>query len=91
MILYDIFSYDKTLPVHRMLPQKQISSSYFARLDKDKLAGGSQYYDGQVTLAERLCAWRILSRHKMRVRVALNYAGSHRIGATLLLTSELPK
>ena len=51
MILYDIFSFDKTLPVHRMLPLAKFKQ-LFRSLDEENLSGGSQYYDGQVTLAE---------------------------------------
>ena len=71
MILYDIFSYDKTLPVHRMLPQKKFKQ-LFRSLDGENLAGGSQYYDGQVTLAERLCLENIISAQNAGA-VALNY------------------
>ena len=71
MILYDIFSYDKTLPVHRMLPQAKFKQ-LFRSLDNDNLAGGSQYYDGQVTLAERLCLENIISAQNAG-GVALNY------------------
>lgn len=60
MILYDVFSFDKTLPVHRMLPKAKFKQ-LFRSLDVDNLAGGSQYYDGQVTLAERLCLENIIS------------------------------
>ena len=72
MILYDIFSYDKTLPSHRMLP-KQKFKQLFRSLDSENLAGGSQYYDGQVTLAERLCLENILSAQNAGATV-LNYA-----------------
>ena len=71
MILYDIFSFDKTLPVHRMLPQKKFQQ-IFRSLDKDNLAGGSQYYDGQVTFAERLCLENIISAQNAGASV-LNY------------------
>ena len=71
MILYDIFSFDKTLPVHRMLPQKKFRQ-LFRSLDVDNLAGGSQYYDGQVTLAERLCLENIISAQNAGA-TALNY------------------
>ena len=71
MILYDIFSYDKTLPVHRMLPQKKFKQ-LFRSLDAENLTGGSQYYDGQVTLAERLCLENIISAQNAGA-VALNY------------------
>ncbi|WGT67704.1 glycerol-3-phosphate dehydrogenase [cyanobacterium endosymbiont of Epithemia clementina EcSB] len=60
MILYDIFSADKTLPPHRMLPPAQFKQ-LFPSIDSDGLAGGAQYYDGQVTYAERLCLENIIS------------------------------
>ena len=72
MILYDIFSFDKTLPSHRMLP-KQKFKQLFRSLDSENLSGGSQYYDGQVTLAERLCLENIISAQNAGATV-LNYA-----------------
>ncbi|XTZ19338.1 MAG: glycerol-3-phosphate dehydrogenase/oxidase, partial [cyanobacterium endosymbiont of Rhopalodia fuxianensis] len=58
--LYDIFSADKTLLPHRMLPPAQFKQ-LFPSIDPDGLAGGAQYYDAQVTYAERLCLENILS------------------------------
>ncbi|XLQ10978.1 MAG: glycerol-3-phosphate dehydrogenase [cyanobacterium endosymbiont of Epithemia adnata isolate EadnSB Bon19] len=60
MILYDILSADKTVPSHRMLPSAQFKQ-LFPSIDPDGLAGGAQYYDAQVTYAERLCLENILS------------------------------
>ena len=71
MILYDIFSFDKTLPSHRMLPQEKFEQ-IFRSVDKDNLSGGAQYYDGQVTFAERLCLENILSAQNAGASV-LNY------------------
>ncbi|MEM7593039.1 MAG: glycerol-3-phosphate dehydrogenase, partial [Cyanobacteria bacterium P01_A01_bin.83] len=71
MILYDIFSFDKTLPVHRMLPKAKFKQ-LFRSLDRENLSGGSQYYDGQVTLAERLCLENIISAENAGA-TALNY------------------
>jgi glycerol-3-phosphate dehydrogenase len=71
MILYDIFSFDKTLPVHRMLPKAKFQQ-LFRSVDEDNLIGGSQYYDGQVTLAERLCLENIISAQNASATV-LNY------------------
>ena len=71
MILYDLFSFDKTLPVHRMLPQKKFKQ-IFRSLDKENLAGGSQYYDGQVTFAERLCLENVISAQNAGASI-LNY------------------
>ena len=71
MILYDIFSFDKTVPVHRMLPQAQFKQ-LFRSIDTDGLSGGAQYYDGQVAYAERLCLENIISAQESGA-VALNY------------------
>jgi glycerol-3-phosphate dehydrogenase len=60
MLLYDLFSYDKTLPSHRMLP-KQKFHQLFRYLDQEGLKGGAQYYDGQAVYAERLCLENIIA------------------------------
>jgi glycerol-3-phosphate dehydrogenase len=72
MILYDICSFDKTLPLHRMLPQKKFQQ-LFRYIDPDGLVGGAQYYDGQVAYAERLCLENIMSAQEAGATV-LNYA-----------------
>ncbi|HHP7230672.1 MAG TPA: glycerol-3-phosphate dehydrogenase [Xenococcaceae cyanobacterium] len=72
MFLYDILSFDKSLPLHRMLPKAQFQQ-LFRYIDRDHLAGGAQYYDGQVTLAERLCLENIISAQEAGATV-LNYA-----------------
>jgi glycerol-3-phosphate dehydrogenase len=71
MILYDLLSYDKTLPSHRMLPQKQFKQ-LFRTLEPENLVGGSQYYDAQVALAERFCLENIISAQNAGA-IALNY------------------
>ena len=60
MLLYDIFSYDKTLPSHRMLPKEKFHQ-LFRYLDQEGLKGGAQYYDGQAVYAERLGLENILA------------------------------
>ena len=72
MILYDIFSFDKTLPLHRMLPKAKFRQ-LFRSVDKHNLSGGAQYYDGQVPLAERLCLENIISAQNAGATV-INYA-----------------
>lgn len=72
MILYDLFSYDKTLPIHRMLPKSKFQQ-LFRSIDQQNLAGGAQYYDGQLALAERLCLENIISAQEAGA-VVLNYA-----------------
>jgi len=71
MILYDLLSYDKTLHSHRMLPLKQFKQ-LFPSLESENLMGGSQYYDAQVALAERLCLENIISAQNAGA-IALNY------------------
>ncbi len=71
MILYDIFSFDKTLPLHRMLPKAKFQQ-LFRYVDRNDLVGGAQYYDGQVTLAERLCLENIIAAQEAGATV-LNY------------------
>ena len=51
---------------------KRSLSSYFALWIQKNLVGGSQYYDGQVTLAERLCLENIFSAQNAGATV-LNY------------------
>ncbi|MGB6167448.1 MAG: glycerol-3-phosphate dehydrogenase [Geitlerinemataceae cyanobacterium] len=60
MLLYDTLSYDKTLPSHRMLPKTKFLQ-LLRSIDPEDLSGGAQYYDGQVSFAERLCWETILS------------------------------
>ncbi len=71
MILYDFFSFDKTVPIHRMLSKTKFQQ-LFRAIDKDNLAGGAQYYDGQVALAERLCLENIIAAQEAGAEV-LNY------------------
>lgn len=71
MLLYDIFSYDKTLPSHRMLPEQKFHQ-LFRYLDQDGLKGGAQYYDGQAVYAERLCLENIIAAEEAGA-TCLNY------------------
>jgi len=71
MILYDIFSFDKSLLSHRMLPSSKFKQ-HFRSLDPEKLNGGAQYYDSQVARAERLCLENILDAENAGATV-LNY------------------
>jgi glycerol-3-phosphate dehydrogenase len=72
MVLYDVLSYDKTLPNHRMLSRSS-TRQLFRAMDADELAGSAQYYDGQAEHAERLCFENILDAQQAGATV-LNYA-----------------
>ncbi|MEM9567927.1 MAG: glycerol-3-phosphate dehydrogenase/oxidase [Cyanobacteria bacterium P01_E01_bin.34] len=54
MLLYDLLSYDKSLPNHRALGRAECQR-LFPSLATDGLQGAVQYYDAQVQYAERLC------------------------------------
>ncbi len=71
MCLYDMLSADKTVPSHRMLSEAKFKQ-LFPSMDSDGLVGGAQYYDGQVTYAERLCLENIISADEAGATV-LNY------------------
>jgi glycerol-3-phosphate dehydrogenase len=54
MIAYDILSWDKTPPRHRVLSARQ-ARQRFRGMAADGLSGAAVFYDGQVEMAERLC------------------------------------
>jgi glycerol-3-phosphate dehydrogenase len=60
MIAYDVFSYGKSLPRHRML---SISETFRQApgLNREDLLGAAVYFDAQVEFAERLVLENILS------------------------------
>ena len=53
MIGYDVLSFDKTTPWHRLLSTKQVAERY-PGLSRDGLLGAALYYDAQALDAERL-------------------------------------
>lgn len=71
MLLYDILSYDKTVPSHRMLTATKFQQ-LFRAVDDEGLTGAAQYFDGQAEYAERLCLENILSAQDAGATV-LNY------------------
>ncbi|MEB3268641.1 MAG: glycerol-3-phosphate dehydrogenase/oxidase [Leptolyngbya sp.] len=71
MILYDILSYDKSLPNHRMLSARKLRQ-LFRAVDADQSCGAAQYYDGQAEYAERLCLEIVLDARAAGADV-LNY------------------
>ncbi|WP_017324650.1 glycerol-3-phosphate dehydrogenase/oxidase [Synechococcus sp. PCC 7336] len=71
MLLYDILSYDKSLPNHRILGTAQCKH-LFPSLAPTDLLGAAQYYDAQAEYAERLCLEVIQSAAEVGATV-LNY------------------
>ncbi len=53
MVGYDVLSFDKSVPNHRMLSRERALREY-PGLNPDGLLGAATYYDGQVEYAERM-------------------------------------
>ena len=60
MLAYDLLSFGKRLPSHRMLGRKQALAA-IPGLEPEGLRGAASYYDGQVEYAERLVIENILA------------------------------
>jgi glycerol-3-phosphate dehydrogenase len=70
--LYDLLSYDKSLPNRRMLTAAELRAQE-PRLAPEHLQGGASYYDAQAPLPERLCLENILAATDAGART-FNYA-----------------
>jgi glycerol-3-phosphate dehydrogenase len=60
MIAYDLLSIGKKIPRHRMLTRAELLNDE-PGLRQDGLVGGAQYFDAQVTFAERLVIENVVS------------------------------
>lgn len=60
MVIYDLLSMGKSLPRHRMLRREELLREE-PGLNAEGLRGGAQYYDAQVTFAERLVLENIIA------------------------------
>ena len=63
MALYDLLSYDKSLPNHRMLSAEETLAEE-PSLRAEGLQGAAAYYDAQVSMPERLCLENILDAER---------------------------
>jgi glycerol-3-phosphate dehydrogenase len=68
MALYDLLSYDKSLPNHRMLSAATFMQ-LFRNIIATALAGAAQYYDAQVSYAERLALENVLDAEMLGATV----------------------
>lgn len=69
MALYDALSYDKSLPLHRMLSQEQVLER-LPGLDPTGLRAGARYYDAQATFPERLVVEQAISAWNHGAQIA---------------------
>jgi len=60
MFGYDVLSFDKSVPNHKMLSREQALERY-PGLNPDGLLGAATYYDGQVEYAERIAVENAIS------------------------------
>lgn len=99
MMLYDLLSYDKTLPRHSFKKiNANIEDSTLGGLDHNNLEAIISYYDCQIEYPERLCLELILSakelgatvlnHHKFVERAGLQY-GFHQLTIANQSTKEL--
>lgn len=72
MIAYDLLSLGKSMPRHRMLTKDELLQSE-PGIDANGLLGGAQYFDAQVTYAERLVIENVIAASHSGARV-LNYS-----------------
>jgi glycerol-3-phosphate dehydrogenase len=77
MVLYDLLSYDKSLPSHRVLTRRQLLDLE-PGLRQEGLTGGFEYYDAQVTFPERLTVACLRAAARAGARV-VNHAAVHRL------------
>ncbi|MGH9882838.1 MAG: glycerol-3-phosphate dehydrogenase, partial [Pyrinomonadaceae bacterium] len=82
MIAYDLLSFDKSLPLHRMLSPAD-ALQHAPGLKTEGLLGAALYFDGHVEFAERLVLENVLSAREHGATV-LTYA---RVD-TLIIESE---
>lgn len=77
MTLYDVLSFDKSLPRHSMLSTKQ-TAKRVPGLRSKALRGAARFYDAQASYAERLAVENALSAHEHGARI-VTYARVDRI------------
>ena len=72
MTLYDLLSYDKTLPRYRLISPRELEQIE-PHLRREGLQGAASYFDAQVNSPERLCLENIIDASEHGARV-FNYA-----------------
>jgi glycerol-3-phosphate dehydrogenase len=77
MIVYDLLSFDKSLPPHRMLSRAE-TIARAPGLKRENLRGAALYYDAQVEYAERLVVENALAAKELGAQI-LTYAKVERI------------
>ena len=63
MILYDLLSYDKSLPAHKIISVSNFKD-YEPAINEQDLVSAAVYYDSQIAFPERFCVENILMAKK---------------------------
>ncbi|MDQ2684114.1 MAG: glycerol-3-phosphate dehydrogenase/oxidase, partial [Chloroflexota bacterium] len=84
MVLYDVLSYDKSLPTHDMLSRAEVLDRH-PDMSPEGLRGGAYYYDAQVTFAERLVVEQAISawEHGAQIATGCTVVGIRTEGAVV--------
>ena len=77
MIVYDLLSFQKSVPKHRMLSRAETLKQH-PGLNPQGLLGAALYYDAQIEFPERLVLENVLSARQNGAEI-LTYATVHRI------------
>lgn len=72
MWLYDLLSFDKSLPGRRFLSREEVLKAE-PQLETKGLQGAATYYDAQITLPERLCLENVIEAREAGA-MCVNYA-----------------
>ena len=73
MLLYDLLSWGKSMPAHRMYGKAGFQARY-PGINTERLQGGPVYYDAQVELPERICVENVLAAKETGNATVLNHA-----------------
>ena len=73
MALYDVLSWGKSMPAHRLLNRAEFQAEY-PGINPEGLQGGPIYYDAQVLLPERICIENVLAAIETGNATILNHA-----------------
>ena len=95
MLLYDVLSFDKSTPIHRLYSKQAAEKAYPGLQHKD-LSGATLYYDAQAANTERLCIEQAIdvvafggsARNHCRVTAITPVEGGHCVELENTLTGE---
>ncbi len=79
MLLYDVLSWGKSMPPHRLLNRAEFEATY-PGVHAEGLQGGPVYYDAQVLFPERICIENVIAAMETGNATMLNHARVDQLG-----------